>query len=271
MSDWCILINTTPKYLPLVEVQLTCLRRYSPELISVPIFIATEVLPSDPHLQRVLQLPSVHYLSLKKEDADFLESRIAAVEYLSFFKFILPLQEDFWLDRSPDYLQLFDALDILRTDSKVQSIRLMPCPGPHSTNQQYRSIPYWKVLGSMDMYRFTFQATLWRPDTYISYLKDICKIGKVEYEELNDSVLSWSAFCVRKNIAENSNGQELFLSKYMTHDRLHLSIDRTLSHPNAVYLAPWPYRPTAVVKGILEPWAKEFAIREGFKKLEGWY
>jgi hypothetical protein len=271
MSDWCILINTTPKYLPLVEVQLICLRRYSPELDSIPVFIATEILPSESCLQRILQIPSVHYLSLKKDDADFLESRIAAVEYLSFFKFILPLQEDFWLDRSPDYIQLFDGLNILRKDSRVQSIRLMPCPGPNSKDVFYRNSTLWKVLSSHDTYRFTFQATIWRPDIYTSYLKEICQEGKVEYDALKDPTLSWSAFCVRHNIAENSKGQQYFLSNYMNSDKYHLSIDRPMSHPNAVYLAPWPYRPTAVVKGILEPWAKEFAIREGFKKLEGWY
>jgi hypothetical protein len=29
-------------------------------------------------------------------------------------------------------------------------------------------------------------------------------------------------------------------------------------------LCPWPYRPTAIVKGRLEPWAEELGRREGF-------
>jgi hypothetical protein len=30
-----------------------------------------------------------------------------------------------------------------------------------------------------------------------------------------------------------------------------------------VYLSPWPYRPTAIVQGRLEPWAAELGKREG--------
>ena len=33
---------------------------------------------------------------------------------------------------------------------------------------------------------------------------------------------------------------------------------------NAVFLSPWPYRPTAVEKGVIQPWAKEMIKREGF-------
>jgi hypothetical protein len=36
------------------------------------------------------------------------------------------------------------------------------------------------------------------------------------------------------------------------------------SWSNAVFLSPWPYRPTAVEKGVLQPWAKEMIKREGF-------
>jgi hypothetical protein len=29
-------------------------------------------------------------------------------------------------------------------------------------------------------------------------------------------------------------------------------------------MCPWPYRPTAIVKGIITSWAKELILREGF-------
>ena len=45
----------------------------------------------------------------------------------------------------------------------------------------------------------------------------------------------------------------------------HLAWPRTGSWSNAVYLCPWPYRPTAVTRGNLEPFAKELFQREGVK------
>jgi hypothetical protein len=35
-----------------------------------------------------------------------------------------------------------------------------------------------------------------------------------------------------------------------------------------VYLSPWPYRPTAIVHGRLEPWAAELGLREGVPLLK---
>jgi hypothetical protein len=74
----------------------------------------------------------------------------------------------------------------------------------------------------------------------------------------------WSKYCIRANVAENLKGQQIFSRVCMGPDRLHLSAPRSHKEPNAVYMCPWPYRPTAVVQGSLEPWAKEFAAREGF-------
>ena len=64
MTDWCILINTTPRYLSLAEVQITCLRRYAPQLVTVPIFLATELALNHPIVKRILLLPNVQYVSL---------------------------------------------------------------------------------------------------------------------------------------------------------------------------------------------------------------
>jgi len=272
MTDWCILINTTPKYMSLAEVQITCLRRYAPQLITVPIFLATELTMNHPIVKRILLLPNVQYVSLNSSDADFLESRIAAMEYLSFFKFILPLQEDFWTDRCPDLLRLNNALDILRSDDQIQSIRLMPCPGPSRNDINYSANSEFKIIGHQDTYRFTYQATLWRPEVYTAFLKTVKNRALPEYNKLDvEKRPPWSSYCVRKNVAENLEGQQIFMDLFMTPKSIHLSIDRPLAHPNAVFLAPWPYRPTAVVHGLLEPWAKEFAQREGFKTLDGWY
>ena len=63
------------------------------------------------------------------------------------------------------------------------------------------------------------------------------------------------------NIAENSDGQKLY--KEIFSNKFTLGYTRAHKNPNAVYMSPWPYRPTAIIKGVLQPFAKELASREG--------
>jgi hypothetical protein len=71
---------------------------------------------------------------------------------------------------------------------------------------------------------------------------------------------SQNRIAIKVNLAESEQGHLLLKSL----GKLHLAWPREGSHPNAVYLCPWPYRPTAVVRGTLEPWAAELMAREGF-------
>ena len=64
------------------------------------------------------------------------------------------------------------------------------------------------------------------------------------------------------NIAENNIGQELFSSLF--NDKTIIGYIRQYKEPNAVYMSPWPYRPTAVIKGVLQPFAIELSLREGY-------
>lgn len=246
------------------EVQITCIRRYAKEFIDIPIFLATEVLPSDPIVARILQQQNVRFLSLPKAESDFLESRVAAFKYLPLeYDVVLPLQEDFWLDRRPDSRAIKEAIHYMETDDHVHSVRLMPSPGPHESDMPYKGNRLWRVLSSLDTYRFTFQATLWRRQPYIDFLQAIIDAGKAVYYE-STYYENWSKFCVKVNIAENTKGQAIFKAVCMSGDAVHLSAQREHKGSNAVFLCPWPYRPTAVVQGQLEPWAKEFMGREGF-------
>ena len=239
------------------EVQITCIRRYAKELIGIPIFLATEVMPSDPIVERILQGENVHLLRLLQEESDFLESRVAAMKYLTDYDVVLPLQEDFWLDRRPDYKAIDEALEIMSSDKTVQSIRLMPSPGPHALDLRYKTMERWKILSDKDTYLFTFQATLWKREPYIEFLNRIIDYGKTIFPRSGFD--SWSKFCVKVNVAENANGQAICKT---IHGSVHLSVIREHKGANAVFLSPWPYRPTAVVQGVLEPWAKEFMARE---------
>lgn len=268
--SWCILINTTPKYMPLVDVQVACIRRYARGLDSIPIFLATEMPVSNFYVDRILSNTNVHYMSLQKDESEFIESRLAATSYIpDEYDYILPLQDDFWLDRAPDYKLIEDAINILKTDPKVQSIRMMPSPAASSFAETYGGRGPWKILDQADAYKFTFQATLWRKKPYMDFLEVILKRASKDFEDSGLPRSDWSKFCVRINVAENMKGQATFNEVCMGQGRIHLCIERPGRQANAVFLSPWPYRPTAVVHGKLEPWAIDFAYREGFS-LHGW-
>ena len=42
----------------------------------------------------------------------------------------------------------------------------------------------------------------------------------------------------------------------------HIAFERAGPWKNAVFLSPFPYRPTAIVRGELEAWARELMERE---------
>jgi hypothetical protein len=256
-KDVCILINSTPKYFSLLPLQLTMLRRYAPEL-HWPVYFATEAV--DHTITRQLQSEfAVNIIPLSMNESGFLESRLAALKQLpSEILYVLPLQEDFLLDRQPMYHMLRDALFILDTDRYVSSLRLMPCPGPHDDDIQYNKNKPWKVLGGKNQYIFTYQATLWRRVDLAMYFTELIASIKRDFQKAD--VAARKHLALTSNLGENKYGQSLLL-KTMP-DTLHLAWPREGSWSNAVYLCPWPYRPTAVTRGSLEPFATELFQRE---------
>lgn len=259
-QDVCILINSTPKYFYLLPLQLTLLRRYAPEL-QWPIYFATEAL-DHPITIKLISEFNVKPIALAQSQAGFLESRQAALQKLpSTITYVLPLQEDFLLDRKADYNGLNDALYILDTDRYVSSLRLTPCPGPHATDTLYTKHKPWKVLGEKNEYLFTYQATLWRRgDLQIYYTELLNQIAK-KNESASPEEKKFLALTM--NLGETKFGQQI-LQRCLP-NVLHLAWPRAGPWPNAVYLCPWPYRPTAVVRGNLELFAKELFEREGVK------
>jgi hypothetical protein len=257
-QDVCILINSTPKYYYLLPLQLTLLQRYAPKL-KWPIYFATEQLDHPIVLKLIIQF-GVKVLALQGSESGFLESRLAALQKLSSeISYVLPLQEDFLLDRTPDYKALLDALFILDTDRFVSSLRLNPCPGPQSNDLVYTKDKPWKILGEKNQYIFTYQATLWRKMDILSYYKELIKHINRDYE--TEERRKYAALTL--NLGETSFGQDLLQT--CLPNVMHLSCPRAGSWSNAIYLCPWPYRPTAVVRGHLEPFAKELFEREGIK------
>jgi hypothetical protein len=259
-TDVCILINSTPKYFYLLPLQLTLLRRYAPQL-KWPIYFATEALNHPITVKLVLEF-GLKIISLSSSQSGFLESRQAALQKLpSTITYVLPLQEDFLLDRKPDYDALKDALYILDTDRTVSSLRLTPCPGPQSTDLLYSKEKPWRILGDRNEYIFTYQATLWRRlDLQLYYTELIHQIGLTITSASEEDK---KRLALINNLGESAFGQKII--QKLLPNTYHLAWPRVGPWSNAVYLCPWPYRPTAVVRGALEPFAEELFEREGIK------
>ena len=241
------LINTTPKYFYLLPLHIALLHRYAPTL-GWPIYIATE----SPELLPPLLDVNIIHLPLEKEG--FLDSRSEAVKRLPpHIKYVFPMQEDFLLEGRPIESAIKGGLEILDTYPKISSLRLMPCPGPKGG--QFMDTA-WKVLDlNIDSLVFTYQATIWRRGDYTDFIDALIRVIPPG---------SQNKLAIKVNIAEIMRGQEILCTLGKSEGKLHLAWPREGSHANAVYLCPWPYRPTAVVRGILESWAIDLAKREGF-------
>ena len=200
---------------------------------------------------------------LSADNSGFLESRAAGVRGLpSEIMYVLPLQDDFLLDREPMYDMLEEACAILDMDRNVASLRLSPCPGPAKEDPLYNSNKVWKILSDNDDMVFTYQATLWRRIDYYAFFKELLKGVEKDYPEAV-TVEQKRHVALNVNCAEISYGQNL-LKTVSGEMILHLAYPRAGPWSNAVYLCPFPYRPTAIVRGKLEDFAKELGKREGF-------
>lgn len=260
--DVCILINSTPRYFPVLELQLKLLRRYAPNL-QWTIFFATEA-SETPFVKYLQKTYSIEVLPLAQTETGFLESREAALRTLpKSYLYVLSLQEDFLLDREPMYETLAEACRILDMDRTVGSLRLMPCPGPLEKDPLYHPSMKWKVLTDDDSMTFTYQATLWRVYDLHTYYKTLLKSIANDFPSAVTPDQK-KTIALKMNCAETQYGQSKIRA---TPNVLHLSWMRAGPWANAVYLCPFPYRPTAIVQGSIEPFARELSLREGFGEL----
>jgi hypothetical protein len=280
-TDVAYLINTTPRYFYLLPLHLRLIQRYAYNM-KWPVYLATEV-PTHPDIVKLCsEFPSLTIIPLTQDQEPFLESRLAATESLpESIKYVFPIQEDFLLEGRPMDAVIENGLEIMDfsnnsvvstdefkyTKNSVASIRLMPCPGPVGTRTWGDS--KWRELGEEDSLIFTFQATLWRREAYAEYMRAVLKEipeGMNQKQKIDIQI--------RQNIAENHTGQRIIRGmraedrgsiRQVNHSAKgpHLAWPREGSWPNAVYLSPWPYRPTAIVRGTLQQWAKDLAEREG--------
>ena len=245
------LINSTPKYYYILELHLVLLRRYAPNL-QWQVYLATEE-PEHAVCKLLVEKYDVKLLVLEKENSSFLMSRKRALELLpEDIDLVLPMQEDFLLERFIDEDAIENSIRYLNGYPRLISVRYMPCPGPQGSRF------YTKWLGitqEYDTYGFTFQATLWKRWACQQWYNAITKRLKA-YPDIDSKLLE-----VDMNIAEAADGQQLYYLLF--NENIILGWPRAYKESNAVYHCPWPYRPTAIIKGVLQPFAKELAVREG--------
>lgn len=247
-TDIAYVVNSTPKYYYLLKPHFSLLDIYAKNL-QWPVYIGSEV------PLKVSDLPAT-CIPLSQSDSGFWESRVTTVEALPpEIKYVFPMQEDFLLERKVDSEGLERILDYMDKHDEVASARLMPCPGPVS---KIEILEGWSELSEKDDYLFVFQATLWRRESYVLYLNNIIEEAKKLYPKVNQN--EWNKLAVNQNLAENIHGRKIFLN--CLSDKKHLAWIRSSKRPNAVYDSIWPYRPTAVIKGVFQEWAKELLIRE---------
>jgi hypothetical protein len=265
--DRCVyLVNSTPKYFYLLPLHFALLNRYGGAQGRVlDKALATEE-PDHPIVKRVEREFDVRIIPLKKEDAGFLDSRRAALAALDAegkWDYVLPVQEDFLMDRTPGWNWIENGATFwLEPKHKVASVRLMPCPGPQ--REQADAAAWWELFEGWDTYGFTFQATLWRLDACLDWYTLLCRELEAAWPVATTASAKRIEVEVRGNFAENPDGQQLFWKWSRSAGWRHTAWRRAGPWSNAVYMSPWPYRPTAIVKGRLEPWARELAEREGF-------
>jgi hypothetical protein len=254
-TDVAYVINTTPKYFYILELHLRMLSRYAQNM-KWPVFLATEA-PNKSQIINVREaFPNLKIIPLTQSQEAFLESRLAAVEALpADIQYVFPIQEDFLLQGRPREDIIAEAIGILDESPSVSSLRLMPSPGPLG-KEKYGETE-WTILDyGLDSLVFTYQATLWRREAYVAFMRQMLeeireKFGVLSHKQKID-------IQIKLNVCETDMGKEVL--RRVT--GLHLAWPREGRQPNAVLLCPWPYRPTAVELGRLQNWALEIAERE---------
>jgi hypothetical protein len=260
------LVNSTPKYYFMLPLHFALIERYgSFAAQDMHKVLATEV-PDHPICRQLAEEYGVEILPIRAEEAGFLESRAAALRALAAqgrWEFVLPMQEDFLLDRRDgmaDWIRK-GAMSKLKAGRGVASVRLMPCPGPKKPQSEMAA--WWDLDRGYDEYGFVFQATLWRLDSCLAWYEAITERLERMWPKATTPPARRREIEIGANFAENADGQRFFWELFEKRGERHMAWVRAGPWSNAVYLCPWPYRPTAIVRGKVEPWAAEMARREG--------
>ena len=148
----------------------------------------------------------------------------------SMYSTFICMQDDFIIQKNVNTELLSLYRDILE-DTTIGCIRLMPCPEPKGNIHKFNTVTLKEVVKNDD-YSFSFQSCMWNIEFFIR----LC----TECKDMNTWLI------------------EPYLSNKLTKtNKLLLGYIRESSHRDAVLQSPVPYRPTAIVRGKLQDWAKQ--------------
>ena len=248
----CVLVNSCPKYNKLAVASCCFIRRYA-SVLTWPVYLATAGL--DEEQKGLLMAAGINMIEQGSENADFLESRIEALRVLrDTFGYVLLLQDDFFLDRSPSYEALEEAVAIMTTNPEIVCTRLMPCPGPTGDIV----VGKWREIVVDPYCYFSLQAAVWSVPWLMRFFEGVIRRATPEMKKYPQ--YSRNQYWLLVNPCETGIGTDVAVEL----GGRFVGFSRAGRWPNAVYLSPWPYRPTAVEKGVIQPWAQEMLKREGF-------
>ncbi len=248
----CILVNSCPKYNKIAVASCCLIRRYATGL-KWPIYLASAGL--DDEKKAMMMAAGVHIMEQGPENGDFLESRIEALRILrESFSFVLLLQDDFFLDRAPNYDALEETVRMMTENPEIVCTRLMPCPGPTGDVV----LGKWKEIVVDPYCYFSFQAGVWSIPWLMRFFEEVVRRATplmTKYPHY-----SRNQFWLLVNPCETGVGTDVAVEL----GGRFVGWPRAGRWSNAVYLSPWPYRPTAIEKGVIQPWATEMLKREEF-------
>ena len=248
----CVLINSCQKYNPLAVAACKLIKRYGPDL-KWPVYFATCGLTEE-EKGEVSGLGFTYMEQTASENADFIESRLHALRLLQKdYAFVLLLQDDFFLDRRPDYEALEKTIAMMTENPAVVCTRLMPCPGP--TGPEWL---LWREIVVDPYCYFSFQAAIWSTGWLIKFFEGVVRKSQGLFARYPQ--YSRNQFWLLVNPCETEVGTNVAVEL----GGRFVGWPRVGRWSNAVYLSPWPYRPTAVEKGNVQAWASEMLKREGF-------
>jgi len=228
-----IVISTTKKYEFIWETFFTLLYKHWPKC-EYPIFLI-----SDGNPKKLKDKFDINVFETVDDLGFFQGYRFVLNKIKDQFRNAILLQDDFLIEKEVDVKFISKCVNIMNNDEKIGFIRLMPCPGPKGNRIQYDDISLGEIRrdGELPMFSFSCQAALYNVEFYLKLMNTI------------------------KNFNMPASQLERELSNEIKKfDNQLLGFIRKSSHPDAVYNSPIPYRPTAIVGGKLEEWAKKLII-----------
>ena len=170
-----------------------------------------------------------------EKDLGFLEGyRYLCQKYKDKYSHFILLQDDFLIEKKVNQDILDKYFEILKSNENIGFIRTMPCPGPKGEQKMFGDVKLGKINKNED-YSFCYQSSFWNSDYFLSF-------------SIIPKTNPWKSEIYLANKMKNCKEKENW------------GFIRPFKESHAVYESPIPYRPTAIVKGKLQDWAKKLIV-----------